>query len=243
MVGQIADDMRDGLREALIGIALQDAARLVGAFKDLHVLLPTADVKLLELAAAQVFDRFGGMTMGDLRDVSHEEMMSFGLQFRDLMVSMPFQLPENLLLLGRSIAMLSGLCTGLEPKFNVWSALAPYTAKLVAGDEGEGQSWQVIKDEGVKVAQTLMALPGRLDRLLATAERGEMAVRTPLLEIRVRRMERAMNRMVFVTMFAALLLASTMLWAAEPTLAKVLMGASVLPLIPVIFGNRRQPPG
>ena len=243
MVGHIADDMRDGLREALIGIALQDAARLVGAFKDLHVLLPTADVKLLELAAAQVFDRFGGMTMGDLRDVSHEEMMSFGLQFRDLMVSMPFQLPENLLLLGRSIAMLSGLCTGLEPKFNVWSALAPYTAKLVAGDKGEGQSWQVIKDEGVKVAQTLMALPGRLDRLLATAERGEMAVRTPLLDLRVRRMERAMNRMVFVTMFAALLLASAMLWAAEPTLAKVLMGASVLPLIPVIFGNRRQPPG
>ncbi|MCE1175331.1 MAG: AarF/UbiB family protein, partial [Propionibacteriales bacterium] len=89
MVGRIADNLRDGLREALIAIAVQDASRLVAAFVELDVLLPDADVKLLELAAAQVFDRFGGMTMGDLRDVSHEEMMSFGLQFRDLMVNMP----------------------------------------------------------------------------------------------------------------------------------------------------------
>lgn len=242
MVGRIADDLRDGLREALIGIALQDAARLVKAFKELNVLLPTADAKLLELAAAQVFDRFGGMTMGDLRDISHEEMMSFGLQFRDLMVNMPFQLPENLLLLGRSIAMLSGLCTGLEPDFNVWSALAPYTAKLISGEQSEGVSWQVIKDEGTKVAQTLIALPARMDRLLATAERGELAVRTPLLDLRARRMERAMNRMVFATVFAALLLASALLWRTEPVLAKVLMGGSVLPLFPVLFGGRRQPP-
>lgn len=242
MVGRISDELRDGLREALIGIALQDAARLVGAFKELRVLLPTADAKLLELAAAQVFDRFGGMTMGDLRDISHEEMMSFGLQFRDLMVNMPFQLPENLLLLGRSIAMLSGLCTGLEPDFNVWSALAPYTAKLVSGEQSEGVSWQVFKDEGTKVAQTLIALPARLDRLLTTAERGELAVRTPLLDLRARRMERAMNRMVFATVFAALLLASALLWRVEPVLAKVLMGVSALPLLPVLFGGRRQPP-
>lgn len=243
MVGRIADDLRDGLREALIGVALQDAARLVGAFQQLHVLLPTADAKLLELAAAQVFDRFGGMTMGDLRDISHEEMMSFGLQFRDLMVSMPFQLPEDLLLLGRSIAMLSGLCTGLEPDFNVWSALAPYTAKLISGEQGEGASWQVIKDEGTKLAQTLLALPARVDRLLTTAERGELAVRTPMLDLRARRMERTMNRMVFATVFAALLLASAMLWRVEPVLAKVLMGASILPLALVLFGGRGHPSG
>lgn len=243
MVGRIADDLRDGLREALIGVALQDAARLVGAFQQLHVLLPTADAKLLELAAAQVFDRFGGMTMGDLRDISHEEMMSFGLQFRDLMVSMPFQLPEDLLLLGRSIAMLSGLCTGLEPDFNVWSALAPYTTKLISGEQGEGASWQVIKDEGTKLAQTLLALPTRVDRLLTTAERGELAVRTPMLDLRARRMERTMNRMVFATVFAALLLASAMLWRVEPVLAKVLMGASILPLALVLFGGRGHPSG
>jgi predicted unusual protein kinase regulating ubiquinone biosynthesis (AarF/ABC1/UbiB family) len=238
MVGRIADNLRDGLREALIAIATQDAPRLVAAFVELDVLLPDADVKLLELAAAQVFDRFGGMTMGDLRDVSHEEMMSFGLQFRDLMVNMPFQLPENLLLLGRTIAMLSGMCTGLDANFNVWSALAPYTTKLVSGESGS--TWQTITDEGGKLVQTLIALPKRVDRVLTTAERGELAVRTPMLELRMRRLEQASNRGVFALVFAALLLAGAMLWTVEPLLAKILMGASGLPLLAVLFGGGRR---
>ncbi|PKQ30641.1 MAG: ABC transporter [Actinobacteria bacterium HGW-Actinobacteria-2] len=237
MVGRIADNLRDGLREALIAIATQDAPRLVAAFVELDVLLPDADVKLLELAAAQVFDRFGGMTMGDLRDVSHEEMMSFGLQFRDLMVNMPFQLPENLLLLGRTIAMLSGMCTGLDENFNVWSALAPYTTKLVSGEGG--LSWQTITGEGGKIVQTLIALPRRVDRVLTTVERGELSVRTPMLDLRMRRLERAANRGVSAMIFAALLLAGAMLWTVEPMLAKILMGVAVLPLLAVLFGGRR----
>jgi predicted unusual protein kinase regulating ubiquinone biosynthesis (AarF/ABC1/UbiB family) len=242
MVGRIAEDLRDGLREALLAIALQDAARLVGAFKELDVLLPTADVKLLELAAAQVFDRFGGMTMGDLRDISHDEMMSFGLQFRDLMVSMPFQLPENLLLLGRSIAMLSGMCTGLDPKFNLWEALAPYSTKLIAG-EGGGLNWDTIKGEGTKVVQTLIALPARADRLLTTAERGELAVRTPMLDFRVRQLNRTMNRLVFAVVFVGLLVAGALIFGAQPVLGQVLLGASVLPLLAVLFGGRGHGPG
>jgi predicted unusual protein kinase regulating ubiquinone biosynthesis (AarF/ABC1/UbiB family) len=241
MVGRIADNLRDGLREALLAIALQDAARLVGAFKELDVLLPTADVKLLELAAAQVFDRFGGMTMGDLRDISHEEMMSFGLQFRDLMVNMPFQLPENLLLLGRSIAMLSGMCTGLDPQFNLWVALAPYTTKLISG-EGGGLNWDTIKGEGAKVVQTLIALPARADRLLTTAERGELAVRTPMLDFRVRQLTATMNRLVFAVVFVGLVLAGAVLYATAPVLGQVLLGASALPLLAVLFGGRGHGP-
>jgi predicted unusual protein kinase regulating ubiquinone biosynthesis (AarF/ABC1/UbiB family) len=239
MVGRIADNLRDGLREALIAIATQDAPRLVAAFIELDVLLPGADTKLLELAAAQVFDRFGGMTMGDLRDVSEDELMGFALQFRDLMVDMPFQLPENLLLLGRTIAMLSGVCTGLDEKFNVWTALAPYTTQLVSGEGGS--TWQTLTAEGGKLVQTLIALPKRAERVLTTAERGELAVRTPMLDLRMRRLERAANRGVFALVFAALLLAGAMLWTVEPVLAKVLMGASALPLLAVLFGGGRRP--
>lgn len=241
MVGRVPEGLRDALREALIAVATQDAPRLVAAFSSLDVLLPTADTKLLELAAAQVFDRFGGMSMGDLREISHEEMMSFGLQFRELMVSMPFQLPENLLMLGRSLAILSGMCTGLDPSFNLWATLAPYTAKLV-GDEGGGFSWQTITSEGGKILQTLVALPARADRVLTTVERGELAVRTPILDLRIRRLDRTMNKMTYAVVFAALLLAGALLWTPAPVLAQVLMWGSILPLLAVLLGGRRHPP-
>ncbi len=241
MVGRVPEGLREALREALIGVATQDAPRLVAAFKSLDVLLPSADTKLLELAAAQVFDRFGGMSMGDLRGISHEEMMSFGLQFRELMVNMPFQLPENLLMLGRSLAILSGMCTGLDPSFNLWGTLAPYTSKLV-GDEGGGFSWQTITSEGGKLLQSLVALPGRAERVLTTVERGELAVRTPMLDLRIRRLDRTMNKATYAVIFAALLLAGALLWTPAPVLAQVLMWGSILPLLAVLFGGRPHPP-
>lgn len=241
MVGRVPDGLRGALREALIAVATQDAPRLVAAFTSMDVLLPTADTTLLELAAAQVFDRFGGMSMGDLRDVSHQEMISFGLQFRELMVNMPFQLPENLLLLGRSLAILSGMCTGLDPSFNLWATLAPYTAKLV-GDDGGGFSWQTITTEGGKILQTLVGLPARADRVLTTVERGELSVRTPMLDLRVRRLDRSLNKMTYAVIFAALLLAGALLWTSAPGLAQVLMWGSTLPLLAVLFGGRRHPP-
>ena len=242
MVGRVPEGLRDALREALIGVATQDAPRLVAAFKTLDVLLPSANTTLLELAAAQVFDRFGGMSMGDLRGISHEEMMSFGVQFRELMVNMPFQLPENLLMLGRSLAILSGMCTGLDPSFNLWGTLAPYTAKLV-GDEGGGSPWQTITSEGGKLLQSLVALPGRAERVLPTVERGELAVRTPMLDLRIRRLDRTMNKATYAVIFAALLLAGALLWTPAPVLAQVLMWGSILPLLAVLFGGRPHPPG
>ncbi len=67
--------------------------------------------------------------MNELRSVDHREMHQFAMQFRDLMYEMPFQLPHNLLLLGRTVAILSGMCTGLNPQFNLWDQLVPYATE------------------------------------------------------------------------------------------------------------------
>ncbi|MBK7451786.1 MAG: AarF/ABC1/UbiB kinase family protein [Anaerolineales bacterium] len=112
MVGRMPDKLVEGLREVVIAVGLQDATRLIRAYQTLGVLLPSANIKLLEEASAQVFDRFWGKSMNELRSIQHSDMMKFGLQFRELMTSMPFQIPENLLLLGRTIGILSGMCTG-----------------------------------------------------------------------------------------------------------------------------------
>jgi len=241
MVGRVSENLRHGLREAVIAIGTQDGARLVRGFKTLGVLLPSADLKLIERASMQVFDRFGGMSMGELREIDHAEMMSFGLQFRDLILNMPFQLPENLLLLGRTVAILSGMCTGLDPQFNAWSSIAPYASEFVSAD---GESiWDTVWAEAARIGQTLLALPARVDRVLTQAERGELNVQTPLLDLRVRRLERSVGRVAMALVFAALLIAGAVLYDAEPTLAKALMVSSVLPLLRALAGSRGGHPG
>ena len=236
MVGHVPENLRLGLREALIAIGTQDAGRLVQSFKTLDVLLPTADLQLIERATVQFFERFWGMSMSDLRDIDHAEMMRFGMQFRELMFDLPFQLPENLLLLGRTVAILSGMCTGMDPEFNLWTSLAPYASKLIA-DEGSS-TWQVWLAEATKILQVLIGLPGRTDRVLTMMERGELNVQAPLLELRVRRLERSANRQTGALVFVGLVIAGALLRASDPGLGDVLLGASALALAWVVFSGR-----
>jgi predicted unusual protein kinase regulating ubiquinone biosynthesis (AarF/ABC1/UbiB family) len=158
------------------------------------------------------------------------------------MLNLPFQLPESLLLLGRSIAILSGMCTGLDPEFNLWNALAPYTASLISDEEG-GSTFDTILSEGGKILQTVIALPARADRVLTQIERGELGVQTPMLDLRIRRLERSVGRIVSGLVFAALLIAGAIVRAGDPGLSNVLMGASVLPLLAIMLGGRGRHPG
>jgi predicted unusual protein kinase regulating ubiquinone biosynthesis (AarF/ABC1/UbiB family) len=241
MVGRVPENLREGLREAVIAVGTQDGARLVRAFKTLDVLLPSADLALIERASMAVFDRFGGMSMDELKSIDHSQMMTFGLQFQELMLNMPFQLPESLLLLGRSIAILSGMCTGLDPEFNLWDSIAPYATSLIS-EEG-GSTFQTVLAEGTRILQTMVALPGRVDRVLTQMERGEFSVQTPMLDLRIRRLERSAGRITTGLVFAALLIAGAILYGADPVLGRLLMGASVVPLIGLMLGGRGGHPG
>lgn len=239
MVGRVPDSLRESLTEALIAVGTRDGARLVRSMQTLGVLLPGADLATIERATMQVFDRFGGLSMDQLRSIDPEEMMRFGLQFRDLLLEMPFQVPENLLMLGRAVGILSGLCTGLDPDFNIWGTVTPYAADLLA-EEG-GSTVDTVLAEAGRIAMIAVGLPGRADRVLAQAERGELQLPTPQLTRQVRRLERTVARSNAFLVFAALLVAGAVVLAGEPTLGRWLMGASAVPLLWAMLAGRGGP--
>ncbi|MBM3126539.1 MAG: AarF/ABC1/UbiB kinase family protein [Chloroflexi bacterium] len=240
MVGRLPNNLAEGLREAVISVGLRDSVRLVQAYRTLGVLVPGANTKLLEEAGAQLFDRFWGMNMSELRRIRHDDMVRFGMQFRELMYSMPFQLPENLLLLGRTIAILSGMCTGLDPEFNLWTQLAPYATRLAGGDEeGWFEKWL---DEIGGWLRTLAAVPGRAERVLGRMERGELNVQIPMVNLQISHLERSVNRLTGTILFMALLIAGAMLHSSDEVLGMVLMGVSALVLFFTMFLVRGHRP-
>lgn len=241
MIGRVPDSLRESLTEALIAIGTRDGARLVRSLQSLDVLLPGADLALIESATMQVFDRFGGMTMDQLRRIDHAEMMRFGMQFRELVLDLPFQLPENLLMLGRSVGILSGLCTGLDPDFNIWETITPYAAELVA-EEGGSATDRIVAEAG-KLGMLALSLPGRADRVLTMAERGQLDLPTPQLTRQMRRLERTVARTNGILVFAALLVAGAVVLASDPVLGRWLMGGSVVPLLWALLAGRGGPYG
>ncbi|HEX5839291.1 MAG TPA: AarF/UbiB family protein [Anaerolineales bacterium] len=241
MVGTVPENLSEGLRDLLIGVGTRDAAKVVGSFQTLDILLPGADLRLLEKAEAQMFDRFWGMSMSELREVDHREMAQFAVQFRELMYEMPFQLPHNLLLLGRTVAILSGMCTGLDPNFNLWDPLVPYARKLI---QQEGTStWDFWLDEAGDLFRQLLALPAQTSRVLTRLERGELNVNNLQANRQVYHLEGAVNRLAGSVVFAAFLVGGAILYqGGNLTLGYVLWGLSALTLVWMIFLSRGHSP-
>ena len=241
MVGRVPDDLRDGLRGMLVAVGTQDAGRLVRSFQTLHVLLPSADLPRIEQMSASIFDMFWGKSMDELRKLSPQEMFRFADRFREVMYSMPFQLPQNLLMLGRCVAILSGMCTGLDKDFNLWNQLAPYATKLVSQEVGS--NWRVWLDEIGNVLKELVALPAKLTRTLSQVERGDLTVQSPQLGRQIRSLERAVDRLTGGLVFAAFLLGGVFLYnAGKTTLSYGFLGAAGVVLLWTVFYGRGRPP-
>jgi len=214
---------------------------VVEAYQTIGVILPGADLKLLEQAEAQLFDRFWGMSMSELRNVRQREMSQFGMQFRELMYEMPFQLPHNLLLLGRTLGILSGMCTGLDPDFNVWSQMAPYAQKLIA-EEGIS-NWETWLDEIGNLFKELLALPSQTSRVLARVERGDLNVNTPQVSRQIYHLESAVNRLTGGIVFAAFLFGGVLLYrSGDVALGYLFWVLSILTLLWMTFLSRGHSP-
>lgn len=241
MVGNVPQHLSEGLREMMIGIGTRNAARVVQSYQTLGVLLPSADLKLLEQAGTQLFDRFWGMSMGELRKIDHREMHQFAMQFRELMFEMPFQLPHNLLLLGRTVAILSGMCTGLDPNFNVWVQLAPYAQRMIR-EEGVS-NWDVWLDEIGELVKQLIGLPTQTGRVLTRLERGELNVNTPQVNRQIFHLEGAVNRLTGSIVFAAFLFGGVLLYqGGDIRLGYLFWGLSGVTLLWMIFFARGHSP-
>ncbi|RPJ26468.1 MAG: AarF/ABC1/UbiB kinase family protein [Chloroflexi bacterium] len=241
MVGSVPEGLRDGLRDMLIGVGTRNAAKVVESYQTLGVLLPGADLKLLEQAETQLFDRFWGMSMSELRKIDHREMGQFAMQFRELVYEMPFQLPHNLLLLGRTVAILSGMCTGLDPNFNLWEGLAPYAQKLVR-DAGVS-SWEVWLDQIGELVKQLIALPSQTGRVLTRLERGELSVNTPQVNRQIYHLESAVNRLTGSIMFSAFLFGGVLLYqSGDVTLGYLFWVLSGVILLWMVFLSRGHSP-
>ena len=239
MVGLIPPGTFAGLRELFIGVGTQDAARVIKAYQMLDIIIHGTDTALLEKAATRVFERFWGKTAPEVMEMHPEEAEAFMDEFGDLLYDMPFQIPENLILFGRCLAILSGICTGLDRNFNVFSSLQPYANKLISEDGASGAS-TILKEIG-KYLTMLSTLPRKTEALLKRVEQGQLEVRSPLIEARLSYLNRTMQVMTGVIAFATLFISGVQLFLAGYSfMGEILAAAGVLTFWGFLIRGRRR---
>lgn len=238
MMGEVPVETRSGLRKLLIAAASRDGKGLVTAISDVGVLMQSADTAELERAMTQLFARFGGMGFAELRDVDPREFREFGTEFGSVIRSLPFQLPENFLLIIRAMSLTSGVCSSLDARFNLWDSVEPYAAQLLRDERGN-----LINDvasQTLEAAAIALRLPKRLDGLVSRLEEGSLQVGNRRLERQMASLILTARRAVAALIFGALLIAGAVLRTDDPGLGNVLMISSVVPLLYGLWSGRRQ---
>lgn len=228
MMGEVPENLSRGLQRLIIAAAARDAPGLVASVRDMGILLRTAETAPLERAMGELFDRFGGMSFSELQQVDPQEFRAFGNDFSEVVRIMPFQLPENFLLIIRAVSVTSGVASNLNSAYNVWTAIEPFAQRL-AVDEGGGTLKEFAK-QALSSAGLLLRLPQQLESVATLMQRGQLTVETPGADKRLRVIEQLVRRAVSAILFTALFLGGILMWPSDPSVGLVFMIVSALPL-------------
>ena len=245
MVGRVTPANMQELKEIIISTSLKDARRMTAALQRMGFFIPEADTLRIEQAIGGLFDHMWGRTLTDLQNVDFDQMYDFALQFRDLLSSLPFQVPQNVLYLGRATNILSGMCTALDPTFNPWTALQPFAQGMAAAPGAlsstapgatlfNGGTVQDVVKEALKLGRLGIQLPGQTEAVISRALNGQLEVRahlSPASTHELRRIEASVSRLTWALVLIALVVCGTVLLINAIPVAGVVAFVLAVPVL------------
>jgi predicted unusual protein kinase regulating ubiquinone biosynthesis (AarF/ABC1/UbiB family) len=203
MAVEIPERLRNALREYAVGIGTRDVHMMVRAYINAGALPATEDTERIELAHEVLFERLWGVRVGQFRSLAVSETRYFLKEFRDVIYDAPFQFQADMLFVVRSIGILAGLATYLNPEFDPWAKTIPYAERFARARMQKG--WTELRREIEAMSQQLINLPDRLDHALDMAAKGKLTVRnsfTPEAGRKVQNLEKAVRRLGWIIIAA-----------------------------------------
>jgi predicted unusual protein kinase regulating ubiquinone biosynthesis (AarF/ABC1/UbiB family) len=135
MTGTLTREIVQGLINTLSAVITRDTHKLVMSYQELGFLLPNADTRRIEEATHAVFDEVWGMSMTDITSIDFAVVENIGKEFSDLLHEMPFRVPQDFVYLGRTVSILSGMSTKLDPAYNPWTEIQRSMQHLITTDQ------------------------------------------------------------------------------------------------------------
>ena len=184
-VAEVPPKMRRGIVDLIQAGIARDTPRVVQAMKDMGFIARGADPAIFDKVIDFMHQKFQDevqLESFSLKDVKFDPQRSLenladlrrmDVSIRDL--ADHFHVPKEWILLERTVLLLMGLCTELDPTLNPVQVIRPYLEEFVLGKDRDWSSFVI--DSTKDVAATVFALPGEIKKFVQRAQRGDLEVR------------------------------------------------------------------
>jgi ubiquinone biosynthesis protein len=206
MVCTVDNEVRWHLANALKAILDRNADMLIDALIELGAvsLRVEGSRALLRKDMKYVMGQFSTTHL-----LKRSESVSYNLeQLFTMLRRNRIQLPSNTFLLLKTIVMAQSLGRGLDPEFDIAPLLQSSVLRAIRKRYSITAALRRVPVQTAEFASLVGGLPQRFDRMLKTAERGEMQVRADVsgIDTYVHHVEKLVNRAVIYILGAAIII-------------------------------------
>src|SRR5262249_39652530 len=147
-VAEIPANVRGGIVELIQDARMRDTARSVNAMRQMGFVARGANEQMFEQVIEYFHERFQeniSLDALNLKDIKFDpqkglesvaDLRKMDISLRELSAS--FHVPKEIIVLERTLLLLMGLCTELDPTLNQMTVIRPYLERV--GIVGEGDS-------------------------------------------------------------------------------------------------------
>lgn len=185
-VAELSPAMKQGIPDLLEGVIKRDTE---GIYRSLRSMGFIGRGREAELASERIVEYFHRRFQDEvqleslnLKDIKIDPQIGLenilDLRRQDISIrelTSAFQVPKDWVLLERTILLMSGVCTHLDPNMNPMAVVRPYLEEFVLGEDRDFATMVVdaVKDTALSALQ----VPDDVRKYLSKAMRGELEMR------------------------------------------------------------------
>jgi predicted unusual protein kinase regulating ubiquinone biosynthesis (AarF/ABC1/UbiB family) len=181
-VAEISDAMRHGILNLLQGALNRDTNKIVVALREMGFIAHRSDPKIFDRVVDYFHTRFQDevkLESFNLKDIKLDparglenlaDLRQMNISLRDL--TSTFHVPKEWIMLERTILLLMGLCTELDPDLNPMDVIRPHIEEFVLGKDRDWSKF--LMDTARDVGLSALSMPQEIRKFTTRALQGDL---------------------------------------------------------------------
>ncbi|HEY4177290.1 MAG TPA: AarF/UbiB family protein [Kofleriaceae bacterium] len=204
-VAEIPGKVRQGIVDVLQGAITGDTGKIVASMKTMGFVARGANEAMFEQVVEYFHTKFQeniSLDSLNLKDIKFDPQKSLesvadlrrmDISLRELSAS--FHVPKEIIVLERTLLLLMGLCTELDPTLNPMTVIRPYLERFVLGEEGDWS--ELLVDTSKDLVMSVAALPAEMRKFMRGAHNGDLQIKFKNIEAPTQLMYRLGHQLIF----------------------------------------------